>query len=202
MSRKQSTLVSHSSNLRWKTHRQRLAPRLTVPWAPLRRNLQINATVMKTTVYNMLVCPIVEFTPAVWDPYTVGNIRGLQKVQHWTAWYVLNWFHNHSSVTDMLTELGWTSLEECRKHQRLSMLYKIRNDLVAIDSTPYINPIIRPTRNCHAQGYIIPLSSTDYHKYSFFPRTVTEWNGLTDSIVSAPSLAAFKEMLLWTSKTA
>ncbi len=143
---------------------------------------------MKTTAFNTLVRPIEEFTLAVWDLYTVGNIRTLEKVQCWAARYVLNWFHNLSSVTEMLTELGWTSLEERRKHQRLPMLYKIRNNLVDFDSTPYITPLIRPTRDCHTKGYIIPQSSTDYHKYSFFPRTVTDRNGLTDSIVSAPSL--------------
>ncbi len=28
-------------------------------------------------------------------------------------------------------------------------------------------PLIRPRRKCHAQAYIIPQSSTDYHKYFF-----------------------------------
>ncbi len=168
----------------------------------LRRNLQINSPVMKTTAYNTLVRPIVEFAPAVWDSYTVGNICILEKFQHRATRYMLNRFRNRSSMTETLTELGWTSLEEHRKHQRLSMLYKIRNNLVDIDSTPYITRIIRPTRNCNAQGYVIPQSFTDHHKYSFFQRTVTNWNGLTDSIVSAPSLAAFKTRLLRTSKTA
>ncbi len=116
---------------------------------------------IKTTAYNTLVRPIVEFAPAVWDLYTVGNIRTLEKVQRRAATYVLNRFHNRLSVREILTELGLTFLEEGRKHQRLS-IYKIRNYLVAIDSTLYITPLIRPTRNCHAQGYIIPQSFIDY----------------------------------------
>ncbi len=67
-------------------------------------------------------------------------------------------------------------LGEHRQHQQLSMLCRIRNDLVAINSYPYITPLICPTRKCHVQGYIIPQSSTDCHKYSF-PRTVRlEWH--------------------------
>ena len=44
----------------------------------------------------------------------------------------------------------------------------------------------------------IPASS-DYYKFSFFPRTVRHWNSLPASVAEAPSLVAFKWELLFVS---
>jgi len=38
-------------------------------------------------------------------------------------------------------------------------------------------------------------SSTNYHKFSFFSRTIKEWNNLPQNIVELPSLASFKAQL-------
>ncbi len=133
--------VTLTSDLRWNRHIVNVSTKANRTLSFLRRNLQIKAPLMKITVFNTLVRPIVEVTPAVWDPYTVGNICTLEKVQRRATRYVLNRFHNHSSVTDMLTEIGWTSLEECRKHQQLLMLCRIRNGLVAINSTHTSPPL-------------------------------------------------------------
>ncbi len=73
-----------TSDLRWNRHIANVSTKANRTLSFLRRNLQINAPVMKTTAYNTLVCPIVEFAPAVWDHYTVGNIC---KVQYSTVQY-------------------------------------------------------------------------------------------------------------------
>ena len=36
----------------------------------------------------------------------------------------------------------------------------------------------------------------EYYYYSFFPRTVTNWNALDSTILTAPSINAFKARLL------
>ena len=43
-----------------------------------------------------------------------------------------NKYHNRSSLTDMLSDLQWKSLQDRRKEARLTMLYKIMNSQVAI----------------------------------------------------------------------
>ena len=47
----------------------------------------------------------------------------------------------------------------------------------------------------HGFKYFIEHSSKDVFKYSYFPRTVREWNSLPSDIVSAKSLDIFKSML-------
>ena len=77
----------------------------------LRRNLRVNSTQLKTTAYQALVRPILEYGSTVWDPYTVGCINQVEMVQRRAARYVLNRYHYTSSVSDMLSQLGWTSLQ-------------------------------------------------------------------------------------------
>ena len=54
-------------------------------------------------------------------------------VQRRAARWVTGRYHNTSSVSDMLRGLDWRSLEQRRVNSRLTILYKIRNHLVAID---------------------------------------------------------------------
>ncbi|KAH3784503.1 hypothetical protein DPMN_126310 [Dreissena polymorpha] len=43
--------------------------------------------------------------------------------------------------------------------------------------------------------YNVPPSTADYHKFSFFPRTVVQWNTLPSYVVSADTIPGFKSVL-------
>ena len=116
-------------------------------------------------------------------------------VQRRAARFVLGRYNNTSSVGDMLSELGWTSLQTRRQTLRLCMMYKIHEGLVAMDAQEFMKPLQRRSRHVNSHAYKIPRSKTDYHMYSYFPRTIREWNSLTDSTVLAPNLTAFKKSL-------
>jgi hypothetical protein len=42
------------------------------------------------------------------------------------------------------------------------------------------------------QTYLIPQCRCDTRKYSFFPRTVKDWNGLDTDAVNSENIDAFK----------
>ena len=188
--------VTITSDLRWSSHINNITNKANRTLGFLRRNLKINNPELKTTAYNTLVRPSVEFASTVWDPYTQKDIHKVEMVQRRAARYTLNRHHNTSSVTSMLHQLGWTSLQDRRKQQRLTMLYKIQNDLVAIDKDQYLQPITRSTRHTHPQAFKIPHSTTDYHLHSFFPQTIRDWNALPPETITAPSLNVFKSRLV------
>ena len=84
------------------------------------------------------LCPshiLVEYVSPVWDLHHQTDIRKLESVQRRTARFVLISQHNRSSVTAMIERLGWRSLEDRRRDTRLTMLYKIDRELVAISKT-------------------------------------------------------------------
>ena len=161
----------------------------------IKRNLQVRNTRLKTTAYNTLVRPLVEYAPSVWDPYTATDINKIEMVQRRAARYVLHRYHNTSSVSEMLQTLGWHTLLQRREQARLCMLFKIHTGSVAVNKDQYIIPMSHFTPGTHPYRYRIPYSRCDYHKFSFFPRTIRAWNGLPVDVVTAESYNSFKSRL-------
>ena len=91
----------------------------------------------------------------------------------------------------MLRELQWDSLEERRKRNRLTLLYKIHNGQTGIDATKYLTPLRYKSGHVNAEPFKVQFTHTEYFKFSFFPRTIREWNILPQNVVKAPSHAAF-----------
>ena len=93
-----------------------------------------------------------------------------------------------------MQELKWKTLEDRRKDLRLILMYKIVNGLVAVPATP-LEPACDRTRANHQYKYRTIRTTCDIAKYSYFPRTIPEWNVLRADIVDSPSVDAFKARL-------
>ena len=105
-------------------------------------------------------------------------------------------YKQKSSVTKMITELGWETLDDRRKKKRLTMMYKISNELVGINKGEHLKPIINSkTRKKNSMNYHPIYARLNTYKHSYFPRTIHEWNTLGDSTVTATSIDAFKDKL-------
>ena len=187
--------VTFDHKLCWNDHIDQIASKASRSLGFLRRNLQIDSPELKTTAYNALVRPLVEYAPTVWDPYTKKNAHRLEMVQRRAARYVLRRYHNTSSVTEMLNVLEWDTLENRRRQQRLTMMYKIHHGLVAVNKDAYMCPTIRPSKNNNNLAYMIPDTGPDYYNQSYFPRTIREWNSLPTDTVNAATLDSFRSRL-------
>ena len=144
----------------------------------------------------MLVLPVLEYASEVWDPYSSVQRQRLEMVHRRAARFCCNDYRRYSSVTDMMTKLGWETLEQRRKKIRLTMMFKITRGLVGVDSTTYLMPAHdQRTRGSNTQKFQRTYTRLNVHKQSFFSRTVAEWNDLKDAAVTAPSIEAFKQQL-------
>ena len=100
------------------------------------------------------------------------------------------------SVWVSRADVAWNKLKTIteirRTIARLSMLYKMRNRLVFYEDIK-LQPVhhLYSTRS-KDYSYKQPIATRDYYKYSFYPRTISEWNNLPREIVFCSSLAAFK----------
>ena len=95
------------------------------------------------------------------------------KTWNGTTGFVLNkpWNrHHHDSITEMLQELNWPSLQQRRKQARLILLYKIVNNLLFVPShcLPSLN--LSVTRAHHDQKFHQIQSSINAYLYSFLLR--------------------------------
>ena len=66
-------------------------------------------------------------------------------VQRRAARYTLNRYGKTESVTNMLDELGWDTLETRRKKSRLVVFYKIQITLLETDLSTFLVPVHRPS---------------------------------------------------------
>ena len=76
------------------------------------------------------------------------------------------------------------------------MIYKITNNLVDTNKYTYLYPTtIRSTRGSHNFKYHTYQINTDIFRYSFFPRSIQEWNHLPFHIVNSPTLETFRSRI-------
>ena len=104
---------------------------------------------MKEAAYKAYVRPILEYACTVWDPSTDTQMKILEAVQRRAARFVVNRYHNTSSVDAMINRLEWPSLHQRRKTCRLAMMYKnkILHDQVQFNKTK-----IQPAQRDNAES--------------------------------------------------
>ena len=161
----------------------------------LRRNLRINNSDTKTVAYKTLVRPNLEYCASVWSPYTATCKQKIEMVQRQAARYATNRYHNTSSVTNMLQDLDWDSLEARRVKIQLALLFKVIQDLVDIPAAAYLTPASTRIRASHTKKLRQISSRSDAYNFSFFPRTIPVWISLPATVAEAPDLVSFKQGL-------
>ena len=160
---------------------------------------------VKTTAYLTYVRPRVEYAVCAWDPHTGNGSKGtgligkVEMVQRQAARWVLGRDkeqHRKDSVTAMLQKLEWRTLEQRRADIRLTMLFKIHNNLVDIYSDQLV-PGRGILGSAHPHRYM-PVSKQNADQYNaFFPRTIPQWNRLDAGVVDCKSPQTFRS---WVSR--
>ena len=132
----------------------------------LRRNLARCPRNIKDMAYKAILRPQVEYASAVWDPYSANTIKRF--VCHDFSW--------ESSVSAMLTNLKWPTLEQRRAEARLCMMHRIINCKVDISEQTLFQRTTRASRRSHSHQFHTIRPQKDCFKYSFVPRTIIQWN--------------------------
>ena len=135
--------------------------------------------------------PQLEYASTVWSPHTATVITKLEALQHRSARWATRDYQRTSSVSQMIKDLNRRTLEQRRIDSRLTLMYNITYDLVAIPAADYLIPITRQSRHNHLLAYEQIPTLKDYYKYTFFPRTIVHWNALPFYIPVLPSVTQF-----------
>ena len=158
----------------------------------LQRNLRQCSISVKSKAYPAFVRPIVEYASVIWSPYTNCDktvLEGVQsKAAHLFTQFACNDFSTYSSVTSMLNNLKWNSLEDRRTQSTLIMLYKIIHKIVEVNFNSYLHPSGSITCGHDYQIRFRQLQArvNSYH-HSFLPASICEWNSLPRKVVVSSS---------------
>ena len=194
-----------TEDLNWTSHVEYVTGKANKVLGLLRRNLVDCPQELKEIAYVSMVRSILEYASAVWDPHLIKDKSALERVQRRAARFVKNEYRiydqasdDYHSVTNMLNELGWKNLEERRRETRLTLLFKLTNNQIDIPT----EGIVIPLANLHGtrlqtmhNKYSLITSTIDSHHYSFFPRTIRDWNELPTSTANCSTIETFKREL-------
>ena len=185
--------INISNDLNWNHHIDEITSKANRTLGFVKRNVKTQNEYVKELAYKTLVRPQVEYASSVWNPHTDKNIDKIEMLQRRAARWVKNSYSSYDSVTSMLEDLGWRSLENRRIDSQLTMFYKIIYGYVAIQIPSYFEKPQRYTRHMHPLSLRQIHTSTTYYQQSFYPATIVLWNRLPSDLVFRADLDSFKE---------
>ena len=151
---------------------------------------------VKYTAYLTMVRPQIEYAFAVWDPYYSNKKNKLESIQRRAARWVFGDYRRTSSVSSMLQQLSYPSLQIRRKISRLQLFHKIFHHQTSLSIPICYLPVTRDnTCHYHPNQFILLPMWTTSHLKAFFSRTIKEWNNLPRSILDITDYETFSKKI-------
>ena len=182
--------VEIHKKLKWKVHVANICKKSNQIINFLQRNLRGCTRSIKTKAYNIYVKPILNYASSVWNPVNNDTLtKQLEQVQRKAARFVNSDWSWNSSPSSMINDLGWESLESCRKRNNLLMFHKIINERIVLpqDFLPKRARIDNKFQKVH--GRVLAYSN------SFIPITTDWWNKLPSEVTMTKNQTEFLKEL-------
>ena len=110
-----------------------------------------------------------EYASSIWDHHQIVYSEAIEKVQRRAARFVKNDYSRTTSVSNLLEDLNWDTLEKRRMKARLTTLYKETNGIIPINIHHILADHTSPaTRASHDLNFKIPHANTNCYKYSLY----------------------------------
>ena len=132
-------------------------------------------------MYKMYIRSHLDNGDVIYHNQLAEMMKKLESVQY-NAGLIVTGCWKGTSMEKIYSELGWESLDNRRNFRRLSLYYKIKNNL-----SP--NYMVSLAKN-------FPNRSSARFANSFFPYCYKKWTLLDDNLKNSPSLAVFKSNFL------
>ena len=133
--------------------------------------------------YKLHVRPHLEYGDVIFHNRSSDITKTLESIQYQAALAVSGCW-NKTSREKLYAELGWESLADRRKFHRLTLYYKIKNNI----APNYLNEHVLQT----------PPAGSNRYKNSFFPFCFSNWECLDPLIKNSVSVSSFKSNYLKT----
>lgn len=189
--------VTLTATLDWTSHIDKTCAKACRLLHFFQRNFKCAPKALKETLYLTNIRPIVQYACAAWDPFTIVLEDKLERVQKRAVRFVTGKYDYQIRSSQIRQELGWKLLSTRRKIIRLKLLYNIYSGNTGIDTNIYIKqPHYHSKRRDNSRKIRPYQCRIKVFKFSFFPRTIEEWNLLPDDIVCAPNFSSAIENFL------
>ncbi len=97
----------------------------------------------------------------------------------------------NTNPADLITALGWPTLEHRRIIKQATTFYKILNNIIEITPPPGLL-----TRSRTRGQYIAPKCRINAMVFSFYPRAIRIWNMIPSKITNIKNPKSFQEAIM------
>lgn len=141
--------------------------------------------------------PVLEYASITCDCCTNYERDSLEKLQYEAA-RIVTGITRSSSINSLLKEIGWVSLSNRRKIQKLIIIYKEKQGKLP----SYLHELFRQlvgANNTYGlrnmNNFITLARRTELYSKSFIPSSVASWNELDEDIQTSETINGFKNKL-------
>lgn len=181
-----------SDDLKFSVHCQKIVCKALVKSNLIFKSFLCRDRKFLVNMFKTYVRCLLENNTCVWSPYLIGDINKVEAVQRKFTKRVPGL--STLSYRERLDVLELETLELRRLQFDLVQVFKILNGFVDVDKAQFFDMCVNSTRG-HTQKLFLPRCSLNVSKFSFKFRVIEPWNSLTDSVVTAPTVLAFKSKL-------
>jgi len=184
-----------SSKMQWNKTVDHMIGKANKTLGLLKRNFSSCSSHIKEKLYLSLVRPHLEYSCEVWSPSTKELKHRLEMVQRHAARFVKNDYRQTASVTAMLKELNWDTLESRRTRFQLKYVHKMLSNQVALNPSDYFEKnTYSSLRNSHSKKLTLKFARVDVVKNSFFYSIVPLWNSLPPNVTEQANSDVFFDL--------
>ena len=139
------------------------------------------------------VRPLLKFSSTIWSPYTVADINRVESAQRSFTKHIF--YLRDSTYKERLVNLGIDSLQCRRVKSDLLLCYKLLHGLTNVKSDDFC--VLSHNVNLRGNRFklVKPVVTSARDANFFSHRIINIWNALPDCIVSADTIACFKNSL-------
>jgi hypothetical protein len=185
--------VTISDNLKFSEHCTEIASKGFRTSNLIFRSFVYKDRAFLTNLFRTYVRPCLEYCCSVWNPHMIRDINCIERVQRRFTKRVPGLWD--VPYQERLKILNLELLERRRLAIDLVTCFKIIYNFVNLKFTDFFQyaPVAR--NRGHSKKLFLPRSHSDIRKHFFAHRVVNVWNALPETVVTSPSVAAFKNRL-------
>ncbi|KAJ8884154.1 hypothetical protein PR048_016011 [Dryococelus australis] len=190
-------------DLRWKKQVERVVAKGRRALGMLGRMLNGVSCEVKEKAYGTMVRSMLEYAAAVWDLYVEVEVRELKKVQRKAArWVKGRWRRQlqdgeeegNYTPSVVMKEMGWSSLKDRRKVERLVRMYRMVNEEEGWGGLHCkLSKGVFRGRGNNSEKLQMVWRRTERGRQSMLVRSVREWNVLREELVFVRGVGKFRK---------
>ena len=150
------------------------------------------------TIYAAFIRPILEYADAIWDNCTQQEKNELENIQLEAA-RIATGATKLVSIQKLYDETGWETLETRRKKHKLTLFYKLYNNISPTYLSSLVSPLVQNASNYslrNADDTRTIYARTSQYNNSFLPSTIREWNSLPSTDRNADTVDSLSGILI------